>query len=104
MRDVFLAVHADGAGRSCKCTGEDFDQGGFAGAVLSDQTVNRVFVDSEADIINGPNAWKFFGQVFYFQQNSTHELLPVIAFQGEEAMVAASSREKINHTFKYDSL
>jgi hypothetical protein len=73
---IFVAVHQNGACRSGNGTGEDFDQGGFAGSVFPDKAVNGVLVDIEADIIDRPNTRELFGKVFNFQQNSAHGFAP----------------------------
>jgi hypothetical protein len=61
--------------------------------------VNGVFVDMETDVINGPHARELFGQVFYFQQNSTHGFAPLFyRFKGRKPWLA-SSRMKKNYAF-----
>jgi hypothetical protein len=56
VADIFRAKHADGATRGLKQSGDNAQQGGFAGAVFTEQSVETTGSEVGGDTAQGGEA------------------------------------------------
>jgi len=67
-------VEADGAGCGPDYAADDIEQGGLAGAVGSNEAVNRARFYLQADPVEGPNAAKIPGNGLDLQEHGGYTL------------------------------
>jgi len=71
LRDV-VAVEQDGAGGRLQELGQQIEASGFAGAVGSDQRMDRSALNRQVDLADSGKALEFLGQLACFKNDVAH--------------------------------